>query len=406
MYIHYNLYANYTWGMGGEIDLELNRRNMQKIISIIVIAVLLYWGLQNLSTVSSFFSRTFQILTPFLLGMCMAFVLNVPMRIIEKKLFSYNLKSKKNINDKIKRPISILLTIIFILAIIILVTGIVIPELIDTISTLSTNVSNSILKLQGLYNRLMLKLPEIIPINTINNINWDEINKTALDFLKIGTTNILGLTVSIASSIFSGILNFILGLVFAIYILIQKEKLSKQFKKIMYAYLPEGKVDRILYILRLSSKIFSNFISGQCLEAVILGAMFFISMTILGLPYALIIGVLISFTALIPLVGGFIGLFVGTFLILVSDPVKALWFIILFFILQQIEGNLIYPRVVGNSVGLPAIWVLAAITLLGSTFGIVGMLVSVPVFSVIYTLLREDVYPRLKAKKISPEKLK
>lgn len=386
--------------------MELNRRNMQKIILIIVIAVLLYWGLQNLSTVSYFFNRIFGILMPFLLGMCIAFILNVPMRIIENKLFSYKLKGRKNISDKIKRPISILLTIVFVLAIIMLVVGIVIPQLIHTISNLSTNVSNSLLKLQESYNKLISELPEVISVNTINNINWDEINKTALDFLKSGTSNILSLTVSIASSIFSGILNFILGLVFAIYILIQKEKLSKQFKKIMYAYLPETKVDRILYILRLSSKIFSNFISGQCLEAVILGTMFFISMTIFRLPYALMTGVLISFTALIPLVGGFVGLFIGTFLILVSDPIKALWFIILFFILQQIEGNLIYPRVVGNSVGLPAIWVLAAVTLLGSTFGIMGMLISVPVFSIIYTLLREDVYPRLKTKKISPEKLK
>lgn len=379
---------------------------MQKIILIIVIAILLYWGLQNHSTIHYFISRLLTILTPFLLGMCIAFVLNVPMRLIEQKLFSYKTKRNNHIKEKIKRPVSLLLTVLFVIAIILLVTGIVIPELIQTISNLSTNVSNSISSIQKLYDNTLNKLPESIRENAINNINWNEINNTALNFIKSSTSNILQITVNIASSIFSGIFNFVLGFVFSIYILIQKEKLRKQCKRIMYAYLPETKVDRMLYILQLSSKTFSNFISGQCLEALILGSMFFVSMSIFGLPYALIIGVLISFTALIPLVGGFIGLFIGTFLILVSNPVKALWFIILFFVLQQIEGNLIYPRVVGGSVGLPAIWVLASVTILGSTFGIPGMLVSVPVFSIIYTLLREDVYPRLKSKKISPEKLK
>lgn len=390
---------------GVNISLELNRKNMRNILIVVVIAILLFWGLQNLSTVSYFFNTIFGILTPFLLGLCIAFILNVPMKVIENNIFPANAKDKKGIYKKFKRPVSLLLTIIFVLAIIILVMLIVIPEVVRTFGILRTGIPNFILRIQELYNELIARLHELMPGITTAKINWADINKTVFGFLQNGTTSLLGFTVNIATSIFSGVLNFVLGFIFAIYILIQKESLARQVKRVLYAYLPETKADRLLYILRLSNKTFSNFITGQCLEAVILGAMFFITMLIFRLPYALMVGVLIAFTALIPLFGAFIGLFVGTFLILVSSPIKALWFIILFFVLQQIEGNLIYPRVVGNSVGLPAIWVLVAVTLFGSTFGIIGMLVSVPIFSVLYTLLREDVYPKLKEKKISSEKL-
>jgi predicted PurR-regulated permease PerM len=378
---------------------------MRNILIVVVIAILLFWGLQNLSTVSYFFNTIFGILTPFLLGLCIAFILNVPMKVIENNIFPANAKDKKGIYKKFKRPVSLLLTIIFVLAIIILVMLIVIPEVVRTFGILRTGIPNFILRIQELYNELIARLHELMPGITTAKINWADINKTVFGFLQNGTTSLLGFTVNIATSIFSGVLNFVLGFIFAIYILIQKESLARQVKRVLYAYLPETKADRLLYILRLSNKTFSNFITGQCLEAVILGTMFFITMLIFRLPYALMVGVLIAFTALIPLFGAFIGLFVGTFLILVSSPIKALWFIILFFVLQQIEGNLIYPRVVGNSVGLPAIWVLVAVTLFGSTFGIIGMLVSVPIFSVLYTLLREDVYPRLKDKRISSEKL-
>ncbi|WP_010237653.1 AI-2E family transporter [Clostridium arbusti] len=385
--------------------MELNRKNMRNILIVVVIAILLFWGLQHLSTVSYFFNTIFGILTPFLLGLCIAFILNVPMKVIENNIFPANAKDKKAIYKKFKRPVSLLLTIIFVLAIIILVMLIVIPEVVRTFGILRTGIPNFILRIQELYNELIARLHELMPGITTAKINWADINKTVFGFLQNGTTSLLGFTVNIATSIFSGVLNFVLGFIFAIYILIQKESLARQVKRVLYAYLPETKADRLLYILRLSNKTFSNFITGQCLEAVILGTMFFITMLIFRLPYALMVGVLIAFTALIPLFGAFIGLFVGTFLILVSSPIKALWFIILFFVLQQIEGNLIYPRVVGNSVGLPAIWVLVAVTLFGSTFGIIGMLVSVPIFSVLYTLLREDVYPKLKEKKISSEKL-
>ena len=214
----------------------------------------------------------------------------------------------------------------------------------------------------------------------------------------------LSSTVSAAMSIISGVTTFFIGFVFAIYILLQKETLSRQFKKLMRAYLPEAVTDRTLEILHLIYETFSSFFAGQCLEAVILGTMFFIVLSIFQLPYALLIGVLIAFTALIPLFGAFIGCAIGAFLMLMVEPLNALVFLIIFFVLQQLEGNLIYPHVVGNSVGLPSIWVLVAVTIGGSTMGIVGMLVFIPVCSVLYTLLREAVNKRLNKKNPPPKR--
>ncbi|WP_415521577.1 AI-2E family transporter [Clostridium sp.] len=388
------------------IALEFNRKDIQKILEIVVIAILLFWGLQNLSKISFFLGGIFKILFPFLMGFCIAFILNVPMKVIENKLFPFNAKDKKGIKKKLRRPVSLILTVLIVLTIIMMVMLIVIPEIVRTLGVLSTSIPGFTLRVQEWYNNLVTMLPQFIPGAAVTKINWDNINKTMFGFLQNGTTSLLGYTVGIATSIFSGIFNFILGSIFAIYILAQKESLARQTKKVLYAYIPEGKADRIINISTLASKIFSSFLTGQCLDAMILGTMFFVTMSIFRFPYALMVGVLIAFTALIPLIGVLIGLFVGTFMIMVSSPVKAFWFIILFFVLQQIEGNLIYPRVVGSSVGLPGIWVLVAVTLGGSTMGIVGMLVSVPLCSVLYALLRESVVRNLKMKKISTEKLK
>lgn len=388
------------------IDLEFNRKDIQKIFEIVVVAILLFWGLQNLSKISFFLGGIFKIIFPFLLGFCIAFILNVPMKVIENKLFPFNVKDKKGIKKKLKRPVSLILTILIVLAVIMLVMLIVIPEIVRTLGTISSSIPGFTLRVQEWYNNLVTMFSQLIPGAAATKINWDNINKTMFGFLQNGTTSLLGFTVGIATSIFSGIFNFTLGFIFAIYILAQKEILARQTKKVLYAYIPEGKADQIINISTLASKTFSSFLTGQCLDAMILGTMFFVTMSIFRFPYALVVGVLIAFTALIPLIGSFIGLFVGTFMLMVSSPVKAFWFILIFFVLQQLEGNLIYPRVVGNSVGLPGIWVLVAVTLGGSTMGIVGMLVSVPLCSVVYALLRESVVRNLKMKKISAEKLK
>ena len=222
------------------------------------------------------------------------------------------------------------------------------------------------------------------------NLDIGKMADSAVAFFQDGAGNVINSTVSAIGSFVSGMATFVIAFVFACYVLLQKEKLSKQVKKVLYAFLSEKRVEWILEVCSLTAKSFSSFFAGQCVEAVILGTMFFITMSILNMPYALLVGILIAFTALIPIFGAFIGCVIGTFLILMVE--------IMFLILQQIEGNLIYPKVVGSSVGLPSIWVLAAVTVGGSLMGVVGMLIFIPIVSVIYTLFRASVYKRLKKK--------
>ena len=246
-------------------------------------------------------------------------------------------------------------------------------------------------------DRLVRDYPELtkqIDELELTEINWDSVLGSVIDFLKNGAGDVLNSTVSVASGIISGIVNVVISFIFALYVLAQKERLADQGRRILSAYLPQAVGAKILEICSLLYRNFSSFITGQCLEAVILGTMFVVTMSLFRMPYALMVGVLIAFTALIPIVGGFIGCAVGAFLILIDNPLQALWFVILFLVLQQIEGNLIYPKVVGNSVGLPAIWVLMAVSVGGSLFGISGMLFFIPLTSSGYALLRESVNDR------------
>ena len=242
-------------------------------------------------------------------------------------------------------------------------------------------------------------------MNWINSIefDWNKIMDTGVSFFTQGAGDVLDSTITAAKSIVSGLTTFFIAVVFAIYILLQKERLTRQCRTVIFAFMKKGRAEALLEVLSLTYKTFSSFLTGQCLEAIILGCMFLIVMTVLNLPYALLVGILIAFTALIPIFGAFIGCAVGAFLIFMVDPVKALIFVVVFLVLQQIEGNFIYPHVVGNSVGLPSIWVLAAVSVGGSLMGVVGMLIFIPIVSVIYALFREVVYLKLKQKKIKIE---
>ena len=383
--------------------MELNRKNLQKILGVALIVVFFYWLLHNVSVVQNLFHTTTELLMPFLVGLFMAFILNVPMRGIER--FLAQLDSKGRVR-KFYRPIGLLLSLCFVAAIVSTVMFIVLPELADTLRTISESVIQFLPQLEVWYNQLMEKLPELSAWIQMLDIDWSNLSQRLISFLQDGASSVVGSTVTLATSVFSLLFNFILGLIFAIYVLLQKEKLARQGKMLLYAYLPERRADQVLHVLRLSNRNFTNFLTGQCLEAVILGVLFFISMSIFRMPYAMMISVLIAFTALIPIFGAFIGCALGAFFIVVINPMQAFWFIVLFLVLQQLEGNLIYPRVVGNSVGLPAIWVLVAVTLGGSTLGIVGMLVFVPMFSVLYTLLKESTRKRLRKREISLQKMK
>ncbi len=335
-----------------------------------------------------------EILTPFILGAVMAFILNLPLRGIENRLLG---KWKGKLADKFKRPIGIVGSILIIIAVLSLVILTVVPQVGKTLVDLGNKIPVFMEKVWVQLQGLQLDNPQLQTyLNQLQEIelNWDSILNGIVSFLKNGMTSMLSSTVVVAGSIVSGVMNTVIAFIFAIYILGQKEKLADQGKRILSAYCKPKWNQYLLKVFGLAYRNFSNFISGQCLEAVILGCMFVVAMTIFRLPYAVLVGVLIAFTALIPIVGAFIGCAVGAFLIMVDDPMKALIFIVMFLVLQQIEGNLIYPRVVGNSVGLPSIWVLMAVSVGGSLFGVAGMLVFIPLLSTFYILLRDSVNER------------
>lgn len=337
-----------------------------------------------------------KMMAPFLLGAAIAFVLNVPMRFFENHLWKKN--SGKAV--RYKRLISLVLSILSVAGALAAVMILVVPELFRTIMTLERSIPLFFADVQQALETLFADYPEIETYISEVEINWDDIMEQIVFFLSHGAGTVLSTTVSAAVGLVNGVATFCIGFVFSVYILLQKENLKRQFGRLLKAFLPERIALETIRIAKLTEKTFSSFLTGQCLEAMILGTMFFITLTVLQMPYALLIGVLISFTALIPIFGAFVGCAVGTFLILLVSPVQALAFIVIFQILQQIEGNLIYPHVVGGSVGLPSIWVLVAVTLGGSMMGVVGMLIFIPMTSVIYALLRETVHRRLDNEKV------
>lgn len=342
-------------------------------------------------------------LVPFLTGGAIAFVLNIPLRAIENKLLK---KWDGKVASKLKRPLSIVLSIVFIVLILTFVIYTAVPAIKETVEILklqipvfTKSVLNWLEQLAADYPEILEKVRELEKME----IDWDAIIGKITGFLSSGMSNVLSSAFSVASSIIGGVVNGFIAFVFAIYILSQKEKLAGQGKRILHAYLNEKHVKKATYVLNLLYKNFSNFITGQCIEAIILGCMFILVLSIFRFKYALLIGVLIAFLSLIPIVGSFIGCFISAFLLLMDDPMRALWFIVIFLILQQIEGNLIYPYVVGGSVGLPSIWVLAAVSIGGSLMGVLGMLCFIPLVATGYSLLRESVNERNRAKPLVAE---
>lgn len=341
------------------------------------------------------------ILVPFLAGGAIAFVLNIPMRAIEEKLLG---RWKGKWANRIKRPLSLFLSIVLIVAILAFVIIMVVPKLQETVVLLGVQIPVFAKELLARLEEMASSDPALLEkLNELEKvkIDWNTLFDKAGGFLATGMGSVLNSAVVVASSIIGGVVNAFIAIVFAIYILAQKERLSDQGHRILSAYLPAGVCSEVERVLSLLYRNFSNFISGQCLEAVILGTMFVAAMTVLRFPYALLIGVLIAFLALIPIVGAFVGCFLGALLLLMNDPVQAVGFVVLFLVLQQIEGNLIYPHVVGGSVGLPSLWVLVAVSVGGSLFGIVGMLCFIPLVSTGYTLLRENVNARNQKKRAS-----
>lgn len=379
--------------------MDLSNVSIKKIRELIVFTALLVVALWKFDVVLDVLKTIGQIIFPFILGGAIVFVINVPMSFLEKKIFE-NVKKENKAARKLARPVSLLLTIVLVVGVIALVMIGVIPQLTKTMGSLMINITDFIPQIKIWIrdffhdNREIMNLVDQVQFNPDQAIRW------GISLLGNGAGNMMNTTVSAVGSVVSGLATFFIAFSFACYVLFQKEKLHVQIRKVLFAFLPKQKADAFLKVCSLTYRTFANFLTGQCLEAVILGCMFVVTLSILRMPYALLIGVLIAFTALIPIFGAFIGCAVGSFLIFMVSPKQAIIFIIVFLVLQQIEGNLIYPHVVGESVGLPSIWVLAAVTIGGNLMGIVGMLVFIPLLSVVYTIFRKVVYQRLKKRHI------
>lgn len=376
--------------------MNLDDKNIKQLRQLILFTIVILIALWNYDIIFGWIGFAFGIIFPFLLGGAIAFVLNVPMNFLEEKIFRNKYLKDKKTARKLARPVSLVLTIAIVIGVVVLVMFIVIPELTQTVLSLGRTIRAFVPDAQRFLEELFKDNSEISEWLEGLNLNVNQLVNQAVSFFQNGAGDMLNSTMSAIGSIVSGVTTFVIAFVFACYVLLQKEKLRVQVTKVMYAYMPEKRVKWSLEVCSLTAKSFSSFLTGQCVEALILGTMFFIVMSVINMPYALLVAVLIAFTALIPIFGAFIGCVVGGFLILMVDPLKALIFVIVFLILQQIEGNLIYPKVVGASVGLPSIWVLAAVTIGGNLMGVVGMLIFIPIVSVIYTLFRTSVYKRLK----------
>ena len=289
-----------------------------------------------------------------------------------------------------------MLTLAAVIGVIIIAMYIIVPQIAETMMSIARELPGAINTAQDWIFSKMSYWKALQSLAEQLSVDWTDIARKLSVFMQEAATSMVNSGIGAVTNIIGAIVNFFIGFVFAVYLLMAKEKLAGQGKQILFAVFKEDTAERILYVCSLASKNFSKFISGQCLEACILGMMFFIAMSIFRMPYAMLISVLIAFTALIPMVGAFIGCAIGALLILMVSPFKAFMFIIVFLVLQQLEGNLVYPHVVGNSVGLPSIWVLVAITIGGNLMGVVGMILFIPICSVLYALFRLFVKDRLK----------
>ena len=379
--------------------MEWNKQTIKGLLAVVCGGVAFYWVLQNLWALGGAVGWLLGILAPFLLGGAIAFILNVPMRAIER-----NLMPRAKSAARFRRPLALVLALVGVLGVLALASWVIGPGIAEAVMSIVNQIPQAAKRLQEQLLELEEYLPQLEAIIAELDINWGELSKKAIDLAQDWGSGLLSSGSGFIGGVVSGVSTFVIGLIFSFYILLQKEKLSRQARQVFYAILPERWADRLLEVLRLAERTFSSFLSGQCLEACILGTLFVVAMTLFQIPYALLVGVLIALTALIPIVGAFIGCAVGALLIAIDDPWKALWFIVLFLVLQQVEGNLIYPHVVGSSVGLPSIWVLFAVTLGGSLMGILGMLVFIPVCSVLYALFRGYVKDRLVQKAVPAQK--
>lgn len=367
--------------------------NVKKLITVVLVGIFTYWGLNNLTIIGKVLGRIISVFMPFILGGAIAFVLNIPMSKIEKAL---NKLGKGRKGKKAIRIISIILALFFFISIIGIVSFLLIPELVENIESLMDNIPVIVANVENFALELVDKYPDlqVEMEKTFNDMqNANGLISGALNYIVNAAINFI-------RSIVSGFITIFTAIIFSIYMLAQKEHLIRIGRKMVYAVFKKKNARYISNVLALTNKTFNSFISGQCVEAIIIGVLIFISSLIFKFPYALIISVLTSITALIPIFGALIAMLVGALLIVINNPLQALIFVIVFLVVQQIEENFIYPRVVGASVGLAPLWTLLAITVGGSLFGVIGMLVCLPLASVAYAVIKGNVNEKLKEKEI------
>jgi len=370
-------------------------KTRKDILLIITYIALIIFGLVNFGKIINVFSYIINIFSPFIIGTILAFILNVLVNFVERKVFG-KIKETKGWK-KAKRPVSILISVVLVILIIVFVMNLLIPQLKNSLSLFTDTLPEYKEDVVRIMNRFDM---EEGSINTVSEY-LDNFSKIITDYIKGNSKDVISMTTEFASSIFGIISSTVIAIVFAIYIIAQKETLVRQMDKIMHAYLKPKVIEKIYEITTLANRSFSNFVTGQCLEALIIGTLCFIGMVIFGLPYASTVSVLIGFFALIPVFGSIIGTALGAFLILMVSPVKAIIFVIFIIVLQQIDNNFIYPKVVGKSIGLPGMWVLLSVTVGARIYGILGMLIATPLCSMLYILFSKTVNEKLKKNKIA-----
>lgn len=382
--------------------MKVEKKTIYRVFYCVLGCIAFYWLLHETNRVKEFLQYLGDIFSPFLLGGVLAFILNVPMRAIESKL-------KFIKSEKPQRIAAILLTLLAIILVIAGVVMLIIPQITDTLELLASQLPNFFMRVETGVMEFLEERPElkdwVMNNFDLQQFDWGAILEKVATFVSTSVGTILTGAVVAVKDIFGVVFNLVVSVVFAFYCLACKETLARQGRRLAYSLLKEKVADKIVRVMRMTNSAFSNFLTGQCLEAIILGLLFVPAMAIFKMPYIPLICVLIAVTALVPLVGAFVGCVLGAFFILVTDPMLAVGFVIMFLVIQQIEGNLIYPRVVGESIGLPGMWVLLAVTVGGGFFGVVGMFLMVPLASVIYTLLREFTHKRLTDREIDQDKL-
>lgn len=382
--------------------MQIDKKTLRNVFIGVISCIVLYWILHETERVKGVYSIIKGVLSPFVFGAVLAFILNVPMRAIEKMLKGIS-------NGLLRRMVAVVLTMICVVLVLTVVFLLLIPQLTETIQSLVPKLYTFATNLEGSVKAFLEKNPQVmewLAKNTdFESFDWAGLMQKFVSMVGNSIATIVDRTFSAIGSITGAIMDTFIAIVFSIYCLFQKETLARQSRKILYAFLPEKVSDQIIRIMRLTNATFSNFLSGQCIEVCILGSIFAIAMAIFRIPYIPLVSVLVAVTAFIPVVGAWVGCILGAFLILVANPMQAVWFVIMFVVLQQIENNLIYPRVVGTSIGLSGMWVLVAVAVGGEFMGVVGMFLMIPVASVLYTLLREVTNKRLACREIEQEKL-